>query len=259
MHRWSLIALITIMIVTGLHAYRAGVIRYAGRLMTRRNMNRLLCEVTEVNIDEITQKMTVLLKKEDPRAKHIKEVVYGLFLKVCIFGTRLTCRCLNFRCCTCNQATPSEVRSLTWEWRIILQLGKWQMTYRLSWALKLTSIKVRCPKSISYWPCRDRKSWRSYCQSLVAWECGDYTLLVQTRWNRHISVSVTLGHCNTFRFYSFVVKVTTLLSCRIAFAARRKGNSTAYAGGSRTSRSWLHAAWSTYCEESTPVCGPRVE
>lgn len=115
MHRWSLIALITIMIVTGLHAYRAGVIRYAGRLMTRRNMNRLLCEVTEVNIDEITQKMTVLLKKEDPRAKHIKEVVYGLFLKVCIFGTRLTCRCLNFRCCTCNQATPSEVRSLTWE------------------------------------------------------------------------------------------------------------------------------------------------
>eukprot|EP01032_Pedospumella_encystans_P021968 gene21968-24906_t len=60
----------------GLHAYRFEVTRFAGRLMTRRNMNRLLCEVTEVNIDKHTQEMTVVLKKDDPRTKHIKEVLH---------------------------------------------------------------------------------------------------------------------------------------------------------------------------------------
>ncbi len=75
MSYWSSLVLIMIALSTGLHAYRFGVTRFASRLMTRRNMNRLLCEETEVNIDKNTNELTLLLKKGDPRTKHIKEVV----------------------------------------------------------------------------------------------------------------------------------------------------------------------------------------
>lgn len=75
------VALIMIAFSTGLHAYRSGVTRFTGRLMTRRHMNRLLCEVTEVNVDKTTQEMTVVLKKDDSRAKHIKDVRCFSFYK----------------------------------------------------------------------------------------------------------------------------------------------------------------------------------
>ena len=80
MSYWSSILLIMIALSAGLHAYRFEATRFAGRLMTRRNMNRLLCEITEVNIDKHTQEMTLALKKDDPRTKHIKEVMYMYFL-----------------------------------------------------------------------------------------------------------------------------------------------------------------------------------
>ena len=53
------------------------------RLIIRRNLNRLLCDMDEVITDVATKEMSVVLKKGDTRAKHIKEVCYvtGLVIR----------------------------------------------------------------------------------------------------------------------------------------------------------------------------------
>ena len=62
------------------------------RFVLRRNLNRLLCEMDEVKVDENTHQMTVLLQKKDARAIHIKEVYLCAIILVFMLNTK----CLSF-------------------------------------------------------------------------------------------------------------------------------------------------------------------
>jgi len=81
---WTLAALIMSGIAIKCSAFILGGARFSpGSSVIRRNLNRLLCDQDEVITNEATKEMTVLLKKGDQRAKHIKEVYFFVFFLYC--------------------------------------------------------------------------------------------------------------------------------------------------------------------------------